>query len=223
MALILHLETATRICSVSLAENDSLLNVIDLDEGSFAHGERLTLLIEEVLEKSGRSLRELNAISVSSGPGSYTGLRIGVSTAKGLCYALSIPLIAVNTLSGMVALAHEKHPGKRVCAMIDARRMEVYSLLVDSEGQVLKPVSADVLDETSYAEFDAFVCVGDGAAKCVELWNQRSLDFDLDFQPSAQAQVRLAYDKWVNGEFEDLAYFEPNYVKPFYQAPPKQK
>lgn len=223
MALILHLETATKVCSVALSNDGVLLYAIDHNEDAYMHGEQLTLLIQELMQHAGKGLSQLDAISVSSGPGSYTGLRIGVSTAKGLCYALSIPLIAVNTLEAMIALSREKHPDQTICALIDARRMEAYTLIQGKDSSVLKPVSADILEENTYNAFLPFVAIGDGSAKCQEIWKDLPVLFDLEMEPSARGQVELAYQKFQQGTFEDVAYFEPNYVKPFYQAPAKQK
>jgi tRNA threonylcarbamoyladenosine biosynthesis protein TsaB len=223
MAFILHLETATKVCSVALSYDGLLLDAIDHNEDAYMHGEQLTLHIKELMKRAGKDLSHLNAISVSSGPGSYTGLRIGVSTAKGLCYALSIPLIAVNTLEAMIALSRQKYPDQTVCALIDARRMEAYTLIQGKDGSVLKPVSADILEEDTYNTFLPFVAIGDGAPKCQEIWKDWPVVFDLELEPSARGQVTLAYQKFQQGTFEDVAYFEPNYVKPFYQAPATQK
>ncbi len=223
MALILHLATATKVCSVGLSNEGVLLHAIDHNEDAYMHGEQLTLLIQELMQRSGKDLSQLNAISVSSGPGSYTGLRIGVSTAKGLCYALSIPLIAVNTLESMIGLSRERHPEQTVCALIDARRMEAYTLIQGKDSNVLKPVSADILEENTYKAYLPFVAIGDGASKCQEIWKDLPVMFDLELEPSARGQVSLAFQKFQQGTFEDVAYFEPNYVKPFYQAPAKQK
>lgn len=213
---ILHLETATKVCSVALSLNGELKQLREIMEDGYAHGEKLTLLIEEVLQLEHIEIARLAAVSVSSGPGSYTGLRIGVSTAKGLCYALSIPLIAVGSLHCIQQLASEKYFMENVIPMIDARRMEVFSAVYDESGSLLKPVSADVIEADSYADYEIFVACGDGAGKLRELWKDRpNVIIDSSILSSAQGQVKLAYEKFTHGEFEDVAYFEPFYLKDF--------
>ncbi|MNK18582.1 tRNA threonylcarbamoyladenosine biosynthesis protein TsaB [compost metagenome] len=222
MTTILHIETATKVCSVALSVDGELARIGEFKDEGYSHGEQLTLLIQKVLDQQGIKAADLSAVSVSAGPGSYTGLRIGVSTAKGLCYALKIPLISVDTLQAMAEVARIIYPVYNLCPMIDARRMEVFSLITNFDEEILKPVSADVLDENSYSDFEPFVCFGDGAQKMEELWADRNIDFDLELEPSAKGQVGIAYRKFENREFEDVAYFEPAYLKEFYQAPPKK-
>ncbi|HRP52813.1 MAG TPA: tRNA (adenosine(37)-N6)-threonylcarbamoyltransferase complex dimerization subunit type 1 TsaB [Fluviicola sp.] len=224
MTRILHLETATKVCSVAISENGKLIDFTDTNDDAFTHGEELTVFIDELLLRNNMKATDLQAVSVSAGPGSYTGLRIGVSTAKGICYALNIPLIAVDSLLSMVEMAREKHPLAAVCPMIDARRMEVFSLIYNLKSNtILKPSSADVLDAQTYAEYEPFVCFGDGASKLVELWKLRSVQFDSTILPSARGQVQIAFSKFQANDIEDLAYFEPAYLKEFYQAPVSQK
>lgn len=222
MIYILHIETATKVCSVSLSLDGELVQIREFKDEGYSHGEQLTILIQQVLELQGIAAENLSAVSVSSGPGSYTGLRIGVSTAKGLCYALNIPLIAIDTLESMAEVARVVYPDTILCPMIDARRMEVFSLITNFEGDILKPVSADILDEHSYADFEPFVCFGDGAKKMEELWGERDILFDLELEPSAKGQIHEAYQKFLKQQFEDVAYFEPAYLKEFYQAPAKK-
>ncbi|WP_343634293.1 tRNA (adenosine(37)-N6)-threonylcarbamoyltransferase complex dimerization subunit type 1 TsaB [Fluviicola sp.] len=222
MTYILHIETATKVCSVALSLNGELARIREFKDEGYSHGEQLTLLIQEVLQLQGITAEDLSAVSVSAGPGSYTGLRIGVSTAKGLCYALNIPLIAIDTLESMAEVARIVYPDSNLCPMIDARRMEVFSLITNFESDVLKPVSADVLDEQSYTDFEPFVCFGDGASKMAEIWSGRNILFDLELEPSAKGQIHAAYQKFLNRQFEDVAYFEPAYLKEFYQAPAKK-
>jgi tRNA threonylcarbamoyladenosine biosynthesis protein TsaB len=219
---ILHLETSTKVCSVALSENGLLQSLKEIADDQYAHGEQLTLLIETVLKEQGLKPHDLSAVSVAAGPGSYTGLRIGVSTAKGLCYALGIPLIAVDSLTAMAYPGNEKHPGKTLCPMIDARRMEVYSTIFDTSQGIVKPLSADILDENSYAAFEPFVFFGDGAAKMSELWKGRNVTFDSDLRCTAAGQVKPAYEKFIAQEFEDVAYFEPLYLKDFQAGVKKQ-
>lgn len=214
MTRILHIETATKVCSVALSENGQLVGVNEIEEDGFAHGEKLTILIQELLKEKQLSTNDLDAVSVSSGPGSYTGLRIGVSTAKGICYAMQIPLIAIDALTSLAVLASKKYK-QNICAVIDARRMEVYNLVTTKDLQPLKEITADIITEESYREFDPFVVCGDGAEKLQEIWNDRNCVFDLDIKSSATGQVELAYHKYVNEQFEDLAYWEPFYLKDF--------
>ncbi len=218
---ILHLETATKVCSVALSFNGELKQLAEIDNDAFAHGEQLTLLVEETLKKEKITVKDLKAVSVASGPGSYTGLRIGVATAKGLCFALSIPLIAVDALTSMIEIARNKvSDDKNFCAMIDARRMEVFSLIHSSNGEILKSISADVLDENSYQEFEPFHYFGDGAEKMLEHWQNRNCTL-LEVKASAVGQIRLAFEKFQKQEFEDVAYFEPFYLKEFYMPTKK--
>ena len=170
MSNILHIETATKACSVALSKNGVCLEVKESLDEQFSHGEQLTLYIQEILENNGLKPTDLSAVSVTSGPGSYTGLRIGVSTAKGLCFALGIPLIGIDSLRNLAELAKEKHPNSVLCPMIDARRMEVYNAIYNDNVEMIKPISADIIDEESYIEFGKFVCFGDGAEKVQELW-----------------------------------------------------
>lgn len=212
---ILHLETATKVCSVALSLNGQIKQLKEIQEAGFSHGENLTLLIEDALKSEGIVASQLAAVSIASGPGSYTGLRIGVSTAKGLCYALSIPLIAVDALVSIQQNAFEKYPNQNIIPMIDARRMEVFSAAFNQNNEVIKSISADILDENSYTEFEPFVACGDGAEKLKDLWHNRNVIFATEVLSSAKGQVKLAYQKFEQKAFEDVAYFEPFYLKDF--------
>jgi len=223
MAYILHLETATKVCSVALSSNGELVASREIEEEGYSHGENLTLLIQSLLSEANLSMTDLNAVSVASGPGSYTGLRIGAATAKGICYAMDIPLIAIDALSSLCELARKKYPKTNLCAMIDARRMEVFSLIQDASGVPLKQISADILDENSYKEYEPFVYFGDGAEKMCQLWSERSLQVDLDVKSSAVGQLKCAFEKFQRQEFEDVAYWEPFYLKDFIVQSPKVK
>lgn len=214
-SVILHIESATKVCSVAISSNGKLIDCKEDASDQFMHGESLTLFIEELMQRNNLQMNDLVAVSVSSGPGSYTGLRIGVSTAKGLCYALKIPLIAIQTMESMAELGKEKHPNSTLVPMIDARRMEVYCQIFNSNLSTLKDLSADILDEVTYSEYEPFVCFGDGAPKMHQLWLNRNIIFDLELLPSAKGQVRLANEKFIKQEFEDLAYFTPFYLKEF--------
>ena len=222
MALILHIETATTTCSVALSENDKLLHKVEKTERNI-HASALTVYIQELLDFAEKDFKDLAAIAVSMGPGSYTGLRIGVSTAKGLCYALDIPLIAINTLSamasGFVDRCYSVTHHTSFCPMIDARRMEVYSAVFNDKKQVIKETAAVIVDENSFKELldkQIVYFFGDGAAKCEEILgkhlNTRLID---DFENSAADMVSLAYQKFKEKQFEDVAYFEPYYLKDY--------
>lgn len=216
MDYILHLETSTKACSVALSVGGELVELKESVTDAYSHSESLTLFIQEVMNSAKLEMNQLKAVSVTSGPGSYTGLRIGVSTAKGLCYALGIPLIAVDSLISMATIAKEKHPNKNLCALIDARRMEVFSAIYFSNLEVMKPISADVLeDENAYAAFEPFVYFGDGAPKMAEAWKNRNCSIDLEIHASAIGQIKIAHQKFQNADFENVAYFEPFYLKDF--------
>jgi len=212
---ILHLETSTKVCSVALSKNGKLLKLKEINEDSFSHGEKLTVFIEEVMKKANLAFENLAGVSIASGPGSYTGLRIGASTAKGLCYALNIPFLAIDALESLAQIARKKYPDKNICPMIDARRMEVYSAIYSPKMEVLKKISADILDESIYIEYENLVCLGDGMPKAKEIWLGREIVFDNEILCSASGQVERIYQKYTNKEFEDLAYFEPFYLKDF--------
>jgi tRNA threonylcarbamoyladenosine biosynthesis protein TsaB len=223
MMHILHLETSTKACSVALSRDGVLLELKESLTDDFSHSENLTNFIEEVLRNQQLTPKDLSAVSVASGPGSYTGLRIGVSTAKGLCYALGIPLIAVDSLYALAQIATKKHPGKRLCMAIDARRMEIFSAIYGDDLAVLKVISADIVDEQSYLEFEPFVVAGDSNEKLKTLWANRDILFDDTIHCSAAGQVVEATRKFSAGAFEDVAYFEPFYLKDFVTVQPKKK
>lgn len=215
MSYILHLETATKSCSVALSFEGKLIALKEVVTDDFSHSENLTLFVQDVLSQANIEMNKLAAVSVASGPGSYTGLRIGVSTAKGFCYALGIPLIAVDSLTSIASIAQKKHSGLSIVAMFDARRREVYSAIFDPDLNFLKPISADVLDQQSYKEFEPFLLIGDGAQKMLEEWEGRSFVFDPTIFASASGQIEIAYQKFLTKSFEDVAYFEPFYLKDF--------
>lgn len=212
---ILHLETSTKVCSVALSLNGDCIAIQESNTDDYQHAEQLTLFIQDVLASATITLKNLDAVAVSAGPGSYTGLRIGVSTAKGLCYALDIPLIAVDSLYSLAKMGSLAYPGRSICAMIDARRMEVYSAIYTPDLELIKPISADILDEKSYEEFGKITCVGDGVLKVQSLWADSNRVLDAEIMCSARGQIELAYEKMERGEVEDVAYFEPFYLKDF--------
>ncbi|MDX2359994.1 MAG: tRNA (adenosine(37)-N6)-threonylcarbamoyltransferase complex dimerization subunit type 1 TsaB [Crocinitomicaceae bacterium] len=215
MVYILHLETATKVCSVALSRDGKLIAQKETLEDGYSHGENLNLFIEDVLQQAAISTKKLTAVSVASGPGSYTGLRIGAATAKALCYGLEIPLIAIDALTSLAEIAKVKHPIVNLCPVIDARRMEVYNLVMDQNGKPLKEISADIIDDGSYNNFTPFVCFGDGAEKLQEIWSSKDCTFDLEIKSSATGQVAMAFQKFNDQEFEDVAYWEPFYLKDF--------
>jgi tRNA threonylcarbamoyladenosine biosynthesis protein TsaB len=222
MAIILHLETATKVCSVAISQNGKQIALKEIEEEGYSHGENLTLLIQSLIKEASLTMQSLDAVSVASGPGSYTGLRIGAATAKGLCYALNIPLISVDALTSLCELARAKHSGTNLCALIDARRMEAFGLIQNAAGETIKNISADVLEADSYTKFEPFVYFGDGASKLQEMWSSRNLQIDPTIKSSASGQVRIAHEKFHNREFEDVAYWEPFYLKDFVVQSPKR-
>lgn len=215
MALLLHIETATKFCSTALSENGKLIEVAEESSDKYIHAERLTVLIDELMKRNGLSFDQLDAVSVTSGPGSYTGLRIGVSTAKGLCYAKDLPLISIGALDCLIELAQKEYPNQSICAMIDARRMEVFSKIVDKKGKEVKPVSADEINEESYKNYRPFIACGDAVEKTASIWKDKNVSLMTNIHSSARGHVVSAYKKYQAKQFENLAYFEPFYLKDF--------
>ena len=224
MSLILCLETATTVCSVALASDGKLLAIKE-DNAKYSHAETITLYIEEVMKQAGKSLQELDAIAVSMGPGSYTGLRIGVSTAKGLCYALDKPLIATPTLKSM-ALSQLPTPDSRLptllCPMIDARRMEVFCAIYNEALNEVRKTTAEIITENSFSDLlkdHRLIFFGDGAAKCKALLaGHPNVVFVADVFPSSKSLVPLAQERYEKQQFEDVALFEPYYLKDFFDT-----
>lgn len=227
MATILQIETATQVCSTAISVDGKTIALKE-ESASNIHAGSLTLFIKEVMDKAGLQFADLDAVAVSKGPGSYTGLRIGVSTAKGLCFALDKPLIAVDTLQMMAAgfLAQQKDAEGLICAMIDARRMEVFTAMFDTALNYVLPTAAKIIDENSFAgELAAakVTFIGDGAMKCAEVLQNDHAEFlDLNFN-SATYMSQLAYKAFTAAQFEDVAYFEPFYLKDFVLTTPKKK
>ena len=212
---ILNIETATKNCSVTLAKNGVTILYREIAEEGYSHAEKLHVFIEEIISESEITFQDLNAIAVSQGPGSYTGLRIGVSAAKGLCYALNIPLIAIDTLQSLAAQI-ETTDGI-IIPMIDARRMEVFSASYDKNLNTLKSVAAEIITEESYIDQeDEIHFVGDGASKCKAFLNKSNFIFhDEIIYPSAKQMSLLSFEKHKKSDIVDVAYFEPLYVKDF--------
>lgn len=219
MALILSLETSTDICSVALHRDGTLINEIIVDQPQ-AHASRLAPLIRDLVTQSSSRVSDLSAVAISSGPGSYTGLRIGTSTAKGICFTLEIPLIAVGTLEVMAARAvnqvHEKEAF--LCPMIDARRMEVYCQLFNTKLEPVSGMEAKIIDESSFQELlntHKMFFFGNGAAKCRSMLNSDNARYLDGIQPHASQLGALAGVKFVNRDFQDVSAFEPQYLKQF--------
>lgn len=224
MAYILNIETATKNCSVSIAKNGKTVALQELNDGKYSHAEKLHEFIKDVIEEAGIEFKDLKAVAVSKGPGSYTGLRIGVSAAKGLCFALGIPLIATNTLKAL-ALTISIEDGIKV-PLLDARRMEVYSAVFSNENKIIKQVTAEVIDELSFNKFlkeEKVYFLGDGASKCKGIITHKNAFFMEDKFPSANEMASLSFSKFKNNEFEDVAYFEPFYLKDFLITSSKKK
>lgn len=222
MSLILQIETATTSCSVALAKNGKVIAAKTINQRNI-HAEVITVFIGEIFAENELTFSELDAVAVSSGPGSYTGLRIGVSTAKGLCFSLDKPLIAVETLQAMATgfLSREKEieGGFLLCPMIDARRMEVYTALFDQKLNQLEATSAAIIDQESFKQvLDQYKIIffGDGAAKCQAVLGYHPNAVFIDgFLNQAEDLTSIAAKKMESQTFEDVAYFEPFYLKDF--------
>jgi tRNA threonylcarbamoyladenosine biosynthesis protein TsaB len=218
--MILQIETATTVCSVALAKDGEILAFKQVDQRN-AHAEVITVFIDELLTDSGATYNDIEAIAVSCGPGSYTGLRIGISTAKGLCFALDKPLIAIETLKSMAYGVISQGVADEIllCPMIDARRMEVYTAVFNTKGERIQPTSAEIIDENSFANLlkdHQILFFGDGAEKCQSvLGNNPNAQFLPGFINSATHLTKKAGEKFRLKEFENVAYFEPFYLKDF--------
>lgn len=227
MSCILHIETSTTVCSVAVSLDSDIIFKQEEFEGP-SHAVLLGVFVDEALSFIDSRGIPLDAVAVSCGPGSYTGLRIGVSMAKGVCYGRELPLIAVPTLKLLtvpVLLSEELPEDALLCPMIDARRMEVYSAIYDRSLEVKKDISADIIDENSYIEFldkHPVYFFGDGAAKCKETITHPNAHFIDNIHPLAQMMAPLASRSLFNEDFVDVAYFEPFYLKEFVATKPKK-
>lgn len=227
MATILQIETATQVCSAAISHDGQTIALRE-EQASNIHAGSLTLFIEAVMKNADLKFTDLDAIAVSKGPGSYTGLRIGVSTAKGLCFALDKPLIAVDTLQMMAAgfVAQVVDKDGLICSMIDARRMEVFTAVFDRELNYACPTTAKIIDQDSFkSELNTqkVSFIGDGAMKCSEILAHPNARFYSENFNSAGNMSELAFKRFSSGEFEDVAYFEPFYLKDFVFTTPKKK
>ena len=215
MSYILNIETATKNCSVSLAKNGETLICKEISEQGYSHAEKLHVFIDDIIKESAIAIADLQAIAVSQGPGSYTGLRIGVSSAKGLCYGLQIPLIAIDTLTTL-ALRVPQEDGL-IVPMIDARRMEVYSAIFNSNKEMIREVQAEILTEESFInETKTIYFIGDSNEKAKSVLIKSNFIFLDDIKyPSAKEMASISYTKFLKEDFVDVAYFEPYYLKDF--------
>jgi tRNA threonylcarbamoyladenosine biosynthesis protein TsaB len=231
VAKLLFLETATSVCSVALSEDETLLSIRESNSAN-SHAEKITVFIEEVLKESNTHIKNLDAVIVSKGPGSYTGLRIGVSTAKALCFSLDIPVISTDTLLSIANGMKIIHPELfqkdiTVCPMIDARRMEVYCALFDNRLNKIKDTEAIILTEAFFEEFTdekPLIIAGDGSAKCQPLiTGNKNITEITGFNLSSRFMIQEGWHKFSNKIFENTAYFEPYYLKEFVAGKPKVK
>lgn len=217
MSVILNLETATTNCSVSVARDGVLIALKEHDTPSYSHSEQLHVFIKDVLTEADIDFPDLDAIAVSKGPGSYTGLRIGVSAAKGLCFSLDVPLISIATLESM-AYQVDSDSADYIIPVLDARRMEVYSAVFDATYRQIRETDAEIIDGNSFAHYienGSVLLIGSGAEKCRELLLPSNVLFDTSIVPSAKEMALLSHKKFKTDDFEDVAYFEPYYLKDF--------
>ena len=234
MSLILCIETGTDICSVGIAKDGELLSLRESDEGR-DHARMVGVFADELFRETGIAPDDLDAVAVGKGPGSYTGLRIGVSFAKGLCYGLQKPLLAVGSLDALTEVAREDYEAGIIsvehwedavlCPMVDARRMEVYAEVLDRALKVVRPIQADIVDADTYKEYldqHHVYFFGNGAAKCMETINHPNAHLVEGIEPLAKNMAPLAEKRFVEGKFEDVAYFVPFYLKDFVAKMPKK-
>jgi tRNA threonylcarbamoyladenosine biosynthesis protein TsaB len=224
--VILLIETSTPVCSVALAKGTEILAIRENHEG-LSHATLAAVFIDEIMKEVGAKLSDLEAVAISKGPGSYTGLRIGVSIAKGLCYALNKPLIAVSSLQALAQTAAKSYDENHLFVpMIDARRMEVYSAVYNAKNECLRDVQADIINENSYSKFvkQPLILLGDGAKKCEDIFkNNPQIRIDETLKFSAKNMIIPAQNAFKNKDFVDVAYFEPFYLKDFITGKPNVK
>jgi len=224
LALILNIETSTKNCSVCLAKDGEVVALREINDANYSHAEKLHPFIDEVLKEANLKISDIDAFAVSKGPGSYTGLRIGVSAAKGLCFASDKPLISIDTLK---ALAHSiSIEDGVIIPLLDARRMEVYSSVFDVDYHQVREIKAEIIDENSFVNFlenGNVYFLGDGSEKCKSIINHKNAQFMDDQFPSSEQMAQLSYKKFKTSDFEDVAYFEPFYLKNFVAGVQKKK
>lgn len=214
---ILHIETSSKNCSVAISDGEKLLCLCEEVSDNYKQSESLHSFVEWTLEGAEISLKDLDAVSLGKGPGSYTGLRIGSASAKGFCYGLKIPLIAINSLDSMVE-EFVNQGFELIIPLIDARRMEVYTAIFDGKsGKMISETEAKILDENSFSELGdrKILFVGDGTKKAQEILNLPNAEFKSDVYPSAKGLIKQSVEKFNQRDFEDVAYFEPFYLKDF--------
>ena len=222
MAYILHIETSTKNCSVSLGYKGACMATVEQHDQHFSHAEKLQSFINKAMQDAQLSLNDLDAVAVSEGPGSYTGLRIGVATAKGLCYALDLPLIAISTLE---SLARQVDDGQeRIIPLLEARKMEVYTAVFDNEYQLMEKPYTQILKPDSFAHYLSNYSVA-FVGNAVEKWNEVRADknFNKNTMPGAKEMLVPAFKAYQDKNFADMAYFEPFYLKDFIAGPTKAK
>ena len=225
MGLILNLETSSTNCSVCVAKDGEILAIRELNSANYSHAEKLHIFIEEVMQEASVQMQDLEAVAVSKGPGSYTGLRIGVSAAKGLCYALGIPLISVATLKSMASQI-QINENEVLIPVLDARRMEVYSAVFDAELSEIRETKAEIIEESSFQEYINVKHVhflGSGAEKIKEVFQDDTITYHCEIVPSAKEMAFISSNKYQLNDFEDVAYFEPYYLKDFVLQTKKSK
>ncbi len=218
MSYILCLETATTNCSVCVIKEDQVLSCVEDYNTSYSHAERLHLFIQKALEEAEITCNDLAAVSVSKGPGSYTGLRIGVAAAKGLCYALSIPLISVLTLDSLALQVAPLVSESYIIPMLDARRMEVYSAVYSNTHEIIRSTAAEILSETSFDTYfnqGKVYFIGSGVDKFAEICSHKNAEFITNKMPSAKQMACNSYTKFLGKDFENLSFFDPYYLKDF--------
>lgn len=224
MAYILNIETSTKNCSVSIAKNGEILAIKELNNGQYSHAEVLHPFIQDILVEANIKMNKIDAVAVSKGPGSYTGLRIGVSAAKGFCFAFNKPLISIGTLTSLSYSITIKEGF--IVPMIDARRMEVYSCVFNNKHQKERAIKAEIIDDNSFNAYlseNKVYFLGDGSQKCKEIITHKNAVFVDDKYPSAKEMAILSYEKYKISDIEDVAYFEPFYLKDFIVIPEKKK
>jgi tRNA threonylcarbamoyladenosine biosynthesis protein TsaB len=224
VSVILHIETATKNCSVALSKSGEVLGFKEHYSEQFSHSEQLHGFIQDILKEAQMEMSALDAVAVSKGPGSYTGLRIGVATAKGICFALDLPLIAVNSLQ-ILSEKYQDNNQALLFPMFDARRMEVYVMVLNEKKEVVKPTFAEIVGDKSFKEFPInlpWIFMGEGAQKCKEVFYAPHIEYRIDMMyPSAIEMIPSAWRAFQSKNFEDVAYFEPFYLKDFYTTAKK--